>query len=69
MNATNIHSHPLNPSSKKKKPKPVAVEEQIVMTNNRFFNFYLDAWNYCVKHNIDIKRIFRYDWKTWEVKA
>jgi hypothetical protein len=70
--ASKIQSHPLQSSGKTKKnsyTEPPFPEEQVVMTNNRFFGFYLDAWNYCVKHNIDIKKIFRYDWKTWEVRA
>ena len=37
------------------------------MTDNKLFNFYLDAWNYCRQHNIDLKRIRKVDWKTWEV--
>lgn len=38
-----------------------------VMTDNKIFNFYLDAWNYCRVHDIDMKRIRKVDWKTWEV--
>ena len=37
------------------------------MAENKMFNFYLDAWNYCRQHNIDMKRIRKVDWKTWEV--
>lgn len=37
------------------------------MSENKIFNFYLDAWNYCRQHNIDLKRIRKVDWKTWEV--
>jgi len=37
------------------------------MAENKMLNFYLDAWNYCRQHNIDMKRIRKVDWKTWEV--
>ena len=38
-----------------------------VVSDNKLFNFYLDAWNYCRQHNIDLKRIRKVDWKTWKV--
>lgn len=32
------------------------------------FAFYLEAWLYCYKNNIDTKKIYRKDWKTWALK-
>jgi hypothetical protein len=35
----------------------------------RYFDFYLDAWNYCIAHKINVKRIVRLDWDSWGVTA
>ena len=31
--------------------------------------FYLEAWLYCVKHNISINRIKKVGWRKWVVFA
>lgn len=54
-----IQSQPSNTSNKD--------NVEPVVSDNKLFNFYLDAWNYCRQHNIDLKRIRKVDWKTWEV--
>jgi len=48
-----------------KKNKKEVEEENTV--NEKYFTFYLDAWNYCRKHDIDIKKIKKVDFKTWEI--
>lgn len=38
------------------------------MIEVRDFTFFLDAWNFCFKHNINWKKsIKRKDWNTWAV--
>lgn len=32
------------------------------------FAFYLDAWVYCFKNKIELKKIQRKSWEVWEVQ-
>jgi hypothetical protein len=31
----------------------------------REFDFYLDAWRFCVEHQIDMHHVYRADSRTW----
>lgn len=53
----------MKPSKKKTKKQ----EEVEFTMSEKLFTYYLDAWNYCRKHDINIKRIKKVNFKTWEI--
>lgn len=35
---------------------------------NQLFDFYLDAWAYCLKHKIPLNRIKKNSFRTWRIE-
>jgi hypothetical protein len=48
--------------SKKEVEPPIEILEEEML-----FSFYLDAWNFCMKNKIDLGRIRKVDFRTWEI--
>jgi len=38
------------------------------MKDLKEFSFYLDAWNYCRMHNLDLSKIVKKDFRTWNIE-
>lgn len=34
----------------------------------RYFEFYLDAWNFCRQNKLDSTRLIRKNWKQWGIE-